>query len=85
LPAPVSIDVRVLAPVDLAVSKLSRFADQDREDILLLAREGLIDPASLRKRAEQALAGYVGDLNSVRNSIDIACRLIESARPPRRR
>jgi len=72
------IDVRVLAPIDLAVSKLSRFADQDREDILLLAREGLIDPASLRKRAEQALGGYVGDLNSVRNSIDIACRLIES-------
>ncbi len=79
------IDVRVLAPIDLAVSKLSRFADQDREDILLLAREGLIDSASLRKRAKQALAGYVGDLNSVRNSIDIACRLIESAQPPGRR
>lgn len=75
------IDVRVLAPVDLAVSKLSRFADQDREDILLLAGKGLIDAASLRKRAEQALGGYVGDLNSVRNSIDIACRLIESAQP----
>jgi hypothetical protein len=75
------IDVRVLAPIDLAVSKLSRFADQDREDILLLAREGLIDSASLRKRAEQALAGHVGDLNSVRNSIAIACRLIESAQP----
>lgn len=79
------IDVRVLAPIDLAVSKLSRFADQDREDILLLAREGLIDSASLRKRAEQALGGYVGDLNSVRNSIDIACRLIESAQPRGRR
>ncbi|MFA5912013.1 MAG: DUF6036 family nucleotidyltransferase [Burkholderiales bacterium] len=79
------IDVRVLAPIDLAVSKLSRFADQDREDILLLAREGLIDSASLRKRAEQALAGYVGDLNSVRNSMAIACRLIESAQPPGRR
>jgi hypothetical protein len=79
------IDVRVLAPIDLAVSKLSRFADQDREDILLLAREGLIDAASLRKRAEQALAGYVGDLNPVRNSIAIACRLIESARPRGRR
>ena len=78
------IDVRVLAPIDLAVSKLSRFADQDREDILLLAREGLIDSASLRKRAEQALGGYVGDLSSVRNSIDIACRLIESVRAPRR-
>ena len=78
-------DVRVLAPIDLAVSKLSRFSDQDREDILLLAREGLIASASLRKRAEAALAGYVGDLGSVRNSIAIACRLIDSARPPRRR
>jgi hypothetical protein len=78
------IDVRVLAPIDLAVSKLSRFSDQDREDILLLSREGLIESAPLRKRAEQALAGYVGDLNSVRNSIDIACRLIESAQPPGR-
>jgi len=79
------IDVRVLAPIDLAVSKLSRFSDQDREDVLLLAREGLIDPASLRKRAEQALGGYVGDLNPVRNSIDVACRLIESTKPPGRR
>jgi len=78
------IDVRVLAPVDLAVSKLSRFSDQDREDILLLARQGLVDSASLRKRAEQALGGYVGDLNPVRNSIDIACRLIESTKRPAR-
>ena len=79
------LEVRVLAPIDLAVSKLSRFSDQDRDDILLLAREKLIDPAALRKRAEQALGGSVGDLNSVRNSIDIACRLIETAQPSRRR
>lgn len=79
------IDVRVLAPIDLAVSKLSRFTDQDREDILLLAGEGLIASASLRKRAEQALGGYVGDLTSVRNSIAIACRLIDSAQPRGRR
>ena len=76
------VEVRVLAPIDLAVSKLSRFGDQDRDDILLLAKEGLIDAAALRKRAEQALGAYVGDLNSVRNSIDVACRLIESARSP---
>ena len=79
------IDVRVLAPIDLAVSKLSRFADQDREDILLLAKEGLIDSASLRKRAKEALGGYVGDLNQVRNAIEVACRLIESTQPIKRR
>lgn len=79
------VDVRVLSPVDLAVTKLSRFADQDREDIELLAKHGLIDSASVRKRAEEALGGYVGDLNSVRTSIDLACRLVGSVRPPRKR
>src|SRR2546427_2249234 len=46
------IDVRVLTPLDLAVTKLARFTDQDREDIQLLAREGLIESGPLRKRAE---------------------------------
>lgn len=75
------IDVRVLAPVDLAVSKLARFSDQDREDIELLARRDLIDSASLRKRAEEALVGYVGDITPVQTSIDIACRLVDSLKP----
>jgi hypothetical protein len=75
------IDVRVLAPVDLAVTKLARFTDQDREDIQLLARKRLIDSAAVRKRAEEALAGYVGDATPVRSSIDIACRLIDAERP----
>jgi hypothetical protein len=79
------IDVRVLSPVDLAVTKLARFGDQDREDLLLLARKGLIDSTALRKRAEEALGGYVGDVESARDSIDIACRLIDAARPCKER
>jgi len=79
------IDVRVLSPVDLAVSKVSRFADQDRDDIVLLAKAGLIDSASLRKRAEEALIGYVGNIAPVRASIDIACRLIDSVRASKKR
>jgi Nucleotidyltransferase of unknown function (DUF6036) len=75
------IDVRVLSPVDIAVTKLARFTDQDRDDILLLAEKGLVGPGALRKRAEEALAGYVGDTNTVRVSIDVASRLIEAARP----
>lgn len=78
------LDVRVLRPVDLAVSKLARLADQDREDIALLARRGLIDSASLRKRAEAALGAFVGDLASARTSIDIACRLVDGERRKRR-
>jgi hypothetical protein len=64
--------------VDLAVSKLARFADIDRGDILELARNRLITARSLRERAEAALSYYVGNPIQVRTSIDIACRDIES-------
>lgn len=74
------IDVRILAPLDLAVSKLARFGDQDRKDIESLAKAGLIDAGRLRRRAEQALQGYVGDPMPLRTSIDIACKLVEAAR-----
>jgi hypothetical protein len=73
------LDVRLLSPVDLAVSKIARLSDQDREDIAALARAGLVKPADLRKRAEEALGGYVGDVGRVRTSIDIACRIAEDA------
>jgi hypothetical protein len=71
------LDVRILTPVDLAVSKLARYADPDQEDIRALARAGLLDPAQLRKRAEEALKGYIGRLGDVRVSIDQACRMVE--------
>ena len=73
------LEVRVLSPLDLAVSKLSRFNDLDREDIGVLAREKLIDAKSLRKRAEEALAGYVGNVDPLRTSIDLACKLVAAA------
>jgi hypothetical protein len=76
------VEVRVLSPVDLAVTKLARFSDQDREDIRLLARKRLIDSAAVRRRAEEALTAYVGNAASVRTSIEIACRLIDAERPP---
>lgn len=75
------VEVRVLSPVDLAVSKLSRFSDADRADIELLARKGLIHAPALRARAEHALQGYVGNTAPVRTSIDIACRLVEALTP----
>ena len=72
------MEVRVLSPVDLAVTKLARFADQDRDDIRLLAQKGLIDPAAVRKRAEEALSGYVGNIEAVKTSINIACQVIDA-------
>lgn len=77
------LDVRLLAPVDLAVSKLARYAEPDQADIAALARGGLVEPGGLRRRAEEALAGYVGRVNDVRISIDLACRLVERNAKPK--
>ncbi|MFN2376410.1 MAG: DUF6036 family nucleotidyltransferase [Candidatus Binatia bacterium] len=74
---PAVLEVRLLSPVDLAVSKISRLSDQDRGDIVALARRGLVDAKAVRQRAEQALGGFVGDLGRVRNSIAIVVRILE--------
>jgi hypothetical protein len=76
---PRRLGIRLLTPLDLAVSKLSRFSEQDQDDIRALARTRLIDAAVLRRRAEAALPDYVGNLDRIRNSIDLACRLVEAA------
>ena len=49
------LDVRVLNPVDLAVSKLARNAPIDRADIDTLAERGLIRPEDLSRRGAEAL------------------------------
>lgn len=72
------LEVRILAPADLAVSKLDRFSEQDRRDIASLARRGLVTPAELQVRATEALAGYVGDTMRVRGHLATAVRLIAS-------
>ncbi len=68
--------VKLLTPLDLAVSKLARFNDQDQDDIRALARAGLIDAAALRRRAEEALPAYVGNIIRIRTSITVACRIV---------
>jgi hypothetical protein len=70
------LEVRLLCALDLAVSKLGRFANQDRDDIAALARHKLINSAKLRQRAEEALVGYVGDTTRVEGSIELAVRIV---------
>jgi hypothetical protein len=74
---PARLDVRLLSPVDLAVSKLSRFEAHDQADLRALAREGLITGPEVRARAEEALPSYGGDVARVRTSIAIAEKLID--------
>lgn len=70
------IQLKLLSPLDLAVSKIARFGDQDVEDILSLAREGLFTSDELSSRALEALSYFVGNLSSVKNSIEIVCKRI---------
>jgi len=74
---PSILEAYVLTPLDLAVSKISRFSEQDRGDIETLARAGLIEAGALRKRAVEAVGGSVGDLRAVKLSIELACAIVE--------
>jgi hypothetical protein len=78
------LDVRLLSALDLAVSKIGRFASQDRDDIATLARHNLINAARLRQRAEDALGGYVGELTRLRGSIELAVRIVTDIESRRR-
>jgi uncharacterized nucleotidyltransferase DUF6036 len=73
------LDVRLLSALDLAVSKISRFSSQDRDDITRLAKHGLIKSAALRHRSEQAMKYYVGSLDTLKGAINLACRIVEDA------
>lgn len=76
---PKLLEVCLLAPVDLTVSKIGRFAAHDQEDIAALSRARLITATEVRKRAEEALGGYVGNVSGVRVSIELAMQLIAQA------
>ena len=71
------LDVRLLSPLDLAVSKISRLSDKDRADITSLATRGLISAEALGRRAQEAASAYVGNQDVLKNSIMLACRLVE--------
>lgn len=69
----------VLSPVDLAVSKIARFQDNDREDIAALVRGGLTTADAIEKRAAQALGGFVGNTRMLEHNIHDAVALARTA------
>ena len=75
------LDVRILTPVDLAVSKLGRFSEQDRADIAALARRGLVSATDLERRALDSLEIYVGDTQRLRGNIASAVNIVTANNP----
>jgi hypothetical protein len=73
------VQLRVLAPLDLAVSKVARFSAQDRADIAALAAEGCFTATDLRRHATAAMQNYIGDKRPLTTSLDLICRQIEGA------
>ncbi len=71
-----NIKLFVLSPLDLAISKISRFSDQDVNDILSLARQHYFTIDEFKNRAMDALSYYIGNIESVKNSITIVCEKI---------
>jgi hypothetical protein len=72
------VHLRVFSPLDLAVSKLARFSDQDQVDIAALAAEGHFSAEQLRGHATAAMKNYIGDKSPLTTSLDLICRKIES-------
>lgn len=74
------IVLHVMNPVDLAVSKVGRFQDRDREDIRELAAHGLIDPEKFEERVAEALDYFVGDTTFVKHNAADATEIVRNAR-----
>lgn len=70
------VEATVISPVDLAVSKVARFADNDRLDIAHLAGAGLLEASDFERRVQEALEYYVGDTTFVRYNVAEATGLI---------
>lgn len=73
------VHLKVLSPVDLAVSKVARFSAQDREDIRALASERLLSVEQFRRRAGEASGNYIGNKAPLQTSIELACADIARA------
>jgi hypothetical protein len=48
-----------LDPTDISLSKLERNADRDRDDLLCLARAGLVDAQTLKARYFEEVRPYL--------------------------
>ena len=79
------IALHIMNPVDLAVSKVARFHERDREDIKKLASDGLIDLDRFKQRAQEALDIYIGDTTfikyNLRDAISIIVEELDDSEP----
>ncbi|PUA17529.1 DUF6036 family nucleotidyltransferase [Glaciimonas sp. PCH181] len=64
------IEIYVLSPVDLIVSKIARFSGPDRGDIENLISHMRVTADEILKRATEALGGYIGNTSTVKLNLE---------------
>ncbi|MFK4705603.1 F420-0:gamma-glutamyl ligase-like protein [Roseateles asaccharophilus] len=74
------LEVRVMSPVDLAISKLARWAEHDQADVRSLIDAGLLNRDSFERLANEALSYFVGNTMPVRRSIEEALSMFPAPR-----
>jgi hypothetical protein len=74
------IELHIITPVDLALSKIARLEENDKEDIAALARHNLIDPTLLEDRAAIAMDYYIGDQSMLRLNLEDAVDIARTAK-----
>lgn len=74
------IELRILSPVDLALSKVARFEGNDKEDIAELAHHHLVAPCELEERASEALGYYIGNQSMLLINLREAVEIIRASR-----
>ena len=71
--------MRVLHPLDLAITKVARLQDHDRADIAALASLDVFDAEAVARLGEEAMGYAVGDLAFVRLNLRDAVEIVASA------
>lgn len=72
--------IYVVTPEDLAVSKLGRYSERDRDDILTLLRRNKMTLDSFENRAAEAISYYVGNASVVKSHLRQVISMYTSSR-----
>lgn len=78
-----NFDVRVLNPTDLIVSKIARFAGNDKEDVQQILMLGLTTTDGIERRAKEALDYFIGDVSFLKHNIAEVLEMSRTIRPKR--
>lgn len=70
------IDVKVISPLDLVVSKIGRWEGHDEADVRELAKAGLLDADALEARCKEALDHYIGGTRRVLLNLEDALEAV---------